>query len=65
MSAELIDGARVILEDRVEVASVRILGSIENDNVAGAASVATLLLLISLTVIVVLDVVQRRVADRG
>ena len=48
-----------------EVASVRILSAIENDNRAGAASIATLLLVISLLVIVVLDVVQRRVARRG
>ncbi|HEY0904242.1 MAG TPA: sulfate ABC transporter permease subunit CysT [Marmoricola sp.] len=48
-----------------EVASVRILGAIENDNPAGAASVAALLLVISLCVIVVLDVVQRRVAGHG
>jgi sulfate transport system permease protein len=44
---------------------VRILSSIENDNVAAAASVATVLLLISLTVIVALDLIQRRVAARG
>ena len=48
-----------------EVTSVRILSSIENDNVAGAAAVATVLLAISLTVIVVLDLIQRRVAARG
>jgi len=48
-----------------EVASVRILSAIENDNQAGAASIATLLLMISLLVIVVLDLVQRRVARRG
>jgi len=48
-----------------EVASVRILSAIENDNRAGAASIATLLLVISLLVIVVLDIVQRRVARRG
>lgn len=48
-----------------EVASVRILSAIENDNRAGAASIATLLLVISLLVIVVLDVIQRRVARRG
>lgn len=45
-----------------EVASVRILSAIENDNPAGAASVAAVLLVISLTVIVILDVVQRRLA---
>jgi sulfate transport system permease protein len=48
-----------------EVTSVRILGSIENDNLPGAASVATVLLVISLAVIVAIDALQRRVADRG
>ena len=48
-----------------EVTSVRILSAIENDNHATAAAIATLLLVISLLVIVVLDVVQRRVARRG
>ena len=43
----------------------RILSAIENDNRATAAAIATLLLVISLLVIVVLDVVQRRVARRG
>ncbi|CAB4917276.1 unannotated protein [freshwater metagenome] len=50
---------------RTEVTSVRILSSIENDNVAAAAAVATVLLAISLAVIVVLDLIQRRVAARG
>ena len=48
-----------------EVASVRILGAIENDNTEGAAAVAAVLLVISLAVIVVLDVIQRKVARRG
>ncbi len=48
-----------------EVASVRILSAIENDNPSGAASVAAVLLVISLTVIVILDVVQRRLASGG
>ena len=48
-----------------EVTSVRILSAIENDNRASAASIATLLLVISLLVIVLLDVLQRRVARRG
>ena len=47
---------------KTEVTSVRILSSIENDNVAGAAAVATVLLAISLAVIVALDLIQRRVA---
>ena len=50
---------------KTEVTSVRILSSIENNNVAGAAAVATVLLAISLAVIVLLDVIQRRVAARG
>lgn len=48
-----------------EVTSVRILSAIENDNQAGAASIATLLLVISLLVIMLLDAIQRRVAKRG
>jgi sulfate transport system permease protein len=48
-----------------EVTSVRILSSIENDNLTSAAAVATILLAISLAVIVTLDVVQRRIARRG
>ncbi len=50
---------------KTEVTSVRILSSIENDNPAGAAAVAVILLAISLAVIVILDVLQRRVARRG
>jgi sulfate transport system permease protein len=50
---------------RTEVTSVRILSSIENDNVPAAAAVATVLLAISLAVIVLLDLIQRRVAARG
>ena len=50
---------------RTEVTSVRILSSIENDNLASAAAVATVLLVISLAVIVALDVIQRRMARRG
>lgn len=50
---------------RTEVTSVRILSSIENDNLAAASAVATVLLAISLAVIVVLDAVQRRISGRG
>ena len=50
---------------KTEVTSVRILSSIENDNPAGAAAVATVLLAISLFVIVALDVLQRRLVRRG
>ncbi len=49
---------------RTEVTSVRILSSIENDNLVGAAAVASILLAISLTVIVLIDVLQRKVANR-
>jgi sulfate transport system permease protein len=48
-----------------EVTSVRILSSIENNNLESAAAVATILLAISLVVIVVLDVLQRRMVRRG
>ncbi|GAB3841522.1 sulfate ABC transporter permease subunit CysT [Micromonospora andamanensis] len=50
---------------RTEVASVRILSSIENDNPESAAAVAVVLLAVSLAVIVLLDVIQRRVMRRG
>jgi len=48
------------LPNRTEVASVRILSYIESGNQAAAASVATLLLLVSLVVIVALDIIARR-----
>ena len=44
---------------------MRILSSIENDNLDSAAAVATVLLAISFAVIVPLDVIQRRVVRRG
>ncbi|MFT4188741.1 MAG: sulfate ABC transporter permease subunit CysT [Aeromicrobium sp.] len=50
---------------RSEVTSVRILSAIENDNPAGAAATATVLLVVSFAVIVILDIIQRRVARRG
>jgi sulfate transport system permease protein len=50
---------------RTEVASVRVLTYIENGNQAAAAAVATLMLAVALAVIVLLDVIQRRVARRG
>ncbi|GIG88342.1 sulfate ABC transporter permease subunit CysT [Plantactinospora endophytica] len=50
---------------RTEVTSVRILSSIENDNLEGAAAVAAVLLVISFVVIVAVDVIQRRVVRRG
>ena len=48
-----------------QVASVRVLAYLEGGNRAGAATVATVLLAIALFVIVLLDVIQRRVARRG
>ncbi|CUU58177.1 sulfate transport system permease protein [Parafrankia irregularis] len=48
-----------------EVASVRILSSIENDNPENAAAVAVVLLAISFVVIVAVDVLQRRMVRRG
>jgi sulfate/thiosulfate transport system permease protein len=48
-----------------EVTSVRMLSSLENDNRAGAAAVATVLLVVSLLVIVAIDVLQRRLVRRG
>lgn len=49
---------------RTEVTSVRILTYIENGNMAAAASVASLLLLVALFAIIALDVIARRVARR-
>ncbi len=48
-----------------EVVSVRVLSFIENGSTASAAAVASLMLAVALFVIVVLDVVQRRVSRRG
>ena len=50
---------------RTEVVSVRVISFIEGGNTAAAASVASVMLAIALLVIVVLDLVQRRVARRG
>ena len=50
---------------RTEVTSVRIFSSIENDHLENAAAVATVLLVISFAVIVLLDVIQRRTVRRG
>src|SRR5687767_14160637 len=48
-----------------QVASVRVLAYLEGGNRAGAATVATVLLIIAFAVIVLLDIIQRRVARRG
>jgi len=61
-SVVLISGS---LPRRTEVASARMLGQIENDNLTGASAVATVLLVVALAVIVGLGVVQRRAARRG
>ena len=50
---------------RTEVASVRVLTYIENGNPVAASVVATVMLAVALAVIVLLDVIQRRVARRG
>ena len=50
---------------RTEVTSVRILTYIENGDLASAAAVASLLLLVSFAVIFSLDLIQRRIARRG
>ena len=44
---------------------MRILSSIENDNLEAAAAVASVLLLISFVVIVLIDLLQRRLVRRG
>lgn len=62
-------GALVLLASNIpnstEVASVRLLAFIEGDNEAGAAALATVLLVVALAVIVTVDLLQRRVSRRG
>ena len=53
------------LPNRTEVAAVRVFTFIENGDSMLVAAVATLMLIVALAVIVVLDVIQRRVARRG
>ena len=53
------------LPGRTEVVSVRLFSFLEGGNLAAAAAVATIMLMVALLAIVVLDVVQRRVARRG
>ena len=48
-----------------EVVSVRVLTFIEGGNTAAAAALASVMLAVALFVIVALDLVQRRVANRG
>jgi sulfate transport system permease protein len=51
--------------DRTKVSSILIFGNIQAFDYVSAASVATVLLLVSLIVIIGLGVIQRRVARRG
>ena len=51
--------------NETEVVSVRVLSFIENGSYASAAAVASVMLAVALFVIVVLDIVQRRVSRRG
>jgi sulfate transport system permease protein len=50
---------------KTEVASVKILSFIENDNPAGAAAIATVLLLVSVVTLVAIDLAQRWAARRA
>jgi sulfate transport system permease protein len=53
------------LPGRTEVTSVRVLTYLEGGNTAGAAAVATVMLVVALLAILSLDLVQRRVSRRG
>ena len=57
----LISGGR----SRTTVASVLVFQKYENFDYVGAAAIATVLLLVSLVVIILLDVLQRKAARRG
>jgi len=61
-SLVLLSGSRPF---ETEVVSVRVLSFIENGSYASAAALASVMLAVALFVIVVLDIVQRRVARRG
>ena len=50
---------------RTEVASVRILAYLENGDQTSAAAVATVLLGVSLVALLTLDILQRRMVNRG
>jgi sulfate transport system permease protein len=50
---------------KTQVAAVHIVSQIESDNLAGAAAVATVLLVVALFVLLLLDLVQRWGARRG
>jgi sulfate transport system permease protein len=53
------------LPNRTEVVSVRVLSYLEGGNPEEAAAVATVMLAVALFTIVALDIIQRRVANRG
>jgi sulfate transport system permease protein len=53
------------LPDKTEVTSYRMTSMLENGDRAGAAALATVMLLVALAAIVALDFVQRRLARRG
>jgi sulfate transport system permease protein len=53
------------LPAKTEVASVRVLTFIENGNREAASAVAAIMLVVALLVILVLDLIQRRLARRG
>jgi sulfate transport system permease protein len=53
------------LPSKTEVSSYRMASMLENGNRAGAAALATVMLAVALVAIVVLDVIQRRLARRG
>src|SRR4051794_8604348 len=54
-----------MLPYKTEVVSVRLLTFIEGGDQTSAAALATIMLFVALFVIVVLDIIQRRVARRG
>jgi sulfate transport system permease protein len=54
-----------MLPYHTEVVSVRVLSFIEGGDQTSAAALATIMLFVALFVIVVLDIIQRRVARRG
>ncbi|QNN55006.1 sulfate ABC transporter permease subunit CysT [Nocardioides mesophilus] len=53
------------LPNRTEVTSVRVLTYLEGGNAAGAAALATIMLVVALLAIVALDMTQRRVSRRA
>jgi sulfate transport system permease protein len=62
-------GAMVLLSgnlpNRTEVTSVRVLSYVEGGDNAGAAAIATLMLIVALLALVFLDLAQRWVTRRG